>query len=126
MLKNIRIKTEHNKKEFKITGISELPCNQQLYVNYASFFFFYLFLYTFFLSHHITFCALFLKFCIYACRFNMKVRNSDGKSQMVEVTVYDYFRENHNIELTWSAYAPCLDVGKPTRPNYLPVEVYDI
>ncbi|XP_042377619.1 protein argonaute 16-like isoform X1 [Zingiber officinale] len=85
MLKNIRIKTEHNKKEFKITGISELPCNQQ--------------------------------------SFNMKVRNNDGESQMVEITVYDYFRESHNIELTWSAYAPCLDVGKPTQPNYLPVEL---
>lgn len=125
MLKNIRIKTEYNKKEFKITGISELPCNQQLYVNYA-FFFKKHFLYNFFYLTILPFAFYFLKFCIYACRFNMKVRNSDGESQMVEITVYDYFRENHGIDLKWSAYAPCLDVGKPTRPNYLPVEVYDI
>lgn len=32
MLKNMRIKTRHNNLEFKILGISEMPCNQQRYV----------------------------------------------------------------------------------------------
>lgn len=29
MLKNMRIKTRHSNLEFKIIGISEMPCNQQ-------------------------------------------------------------------------------------------------
>lgn len=32
MLKNMRIKTKHNKMEFKIFGINDLPCNEQLYL----------------------------------------------------------------------------------------------
>lgn len=32
MLKNMRIKTRHRNMEFKIIGISELPCHQQTYV----------------------------------------------------------------------------------------------
>ncbi|KAJ6829192.1 protein argonaute 16-like [Iris pallida] len=83
MLKNMRIQTTHNKMEFKIIGISDLPCNQQC--------------------------------------FPMKVRDGvDGQTQ--DITVYDYFYQK-KIELTWSAYVPCLDVGKPKRPNYLPVEL---
>ncbi|XP_077215045.1 protein argonaute 16-like [Tasmannia lanceolata] len=57
--------------------------------------------------------------------FSLKVRNGDGingEGQTVEVTVYDYFVKK-NIELTYSAYLPCLDVGKPKRPNYLPLEL---
>ncbi|KAG1327188.1 putative protein argonaute 16 [Cocos nucifera] len=79
MLKNMRIKTRHNNLEFKITGISEMPCNQQ--------------------------------------------QDGSGEGQIVEVTVYDYFVNSRKIELTWSAHMPCLDVGKPKRPNYLPVEL---
>lgn len=30
MLKNMRVKTIHSNKEFKIIGLSEKPCNQQL------------------------------------------------------------------------------------------------
>nr|XP_010943243.1 protein argonaute 16 [Elaeis guineensis]XP_029116515.1 protein argonaute 16 [Elaeis guineensis] len=85
MLKNMRIKTRHNNLEFKIIGISEMPCNQQ--------------------------------------HFPMKVRDGNGEGQIVEVTVYDYFVNSRKIELTWSANMPCLDVGKPKRPNYLPVEL---
>ncbi|KAL6990565.1 Protein argonaute 16, partial [Sarracenia purpurea var. burkii] len=52
--------------------------------------------------------------------------NGDGKhdgEQTLEITVYEYFTKHLNIELTSSAYMPCLDVGKPKRPNYLPLEL---
>lgn len=32
MLKNLRVKARHRNMEFKIIGLSEKPCNQQLYV----------------------------------------------------------------------------------------------
>lgn len=53
----------------------------------------------------------------------MKVRNEEGEGQTKEITVYDYYTVEKKIELTWSARFPCLDVGKPKRPCYLPVEV---
>lgn len=30
MLKNMRVKATHSNREFKIIGLSELPCNKQL------------------------------------------------------------------------------------------------
>lgn len=58
----------------------------------------------------------------------MKPRNSNGvvDGQTVEITVSEYFSEYCGIELTYSSYFPCLDVGKPKRPNYLPIEVVQI
>ncbi|XP_058220403.1 protein argonaute 16 [Rhododendron vialii] len=87
MLKNMRVKTRHNNREFKIIGLSEKPCNQQF--------------------------------------FPLKVRNSDGgkDGEALEITVYDYFTKQRNIELRFSQYMPCLDVGKPKRPSYLPLEL---
>ncbi|XP_009769203.1 protein argonaute 16 [Nicotiana sylvestris] len=88
MLKNLRVKAKHSNKEFKIIGLSERPCNQQL--------------------------------------FSMKVKNGDGLDnggETIEITVYEYFTKHRNIELSNSAYMPCLDVGKPKRPNYLPLEL---
>ncbi|XVF21051.1 hypothetical protein REPUB_Repub12eG0057000 [Reevesia pubescens] len=56
--------------------------------------------------------------------FPMKVKNGDsGECQTVEITVYEYFTKHCGIELTYSANMPCLDVGKPKRPNYLPLEL---
>ncbi|XWS31011.1 hypothetical protein CRYUN_Cryun23aG0040600 [Craigia yunnanensis] len=56
--------------------------------------------------------------------FPMKVKNGDsGEAQTVEITVYEYFTKHCGIELTYSANMPCLDVGKPKRPNYLPIEL---
>ncbi|TXG72818.1 hypothetical protein EZV62_001397 [Acer yangbiense] len=57
----------------------------------------------------------------------MKVRNNDGGNDgdTVEITVYDYFTNHCGIELTFSAYLPCLDVGKPKRPNDLPLRLPD-
>ncbi|CAL5360654.1 unnamed protein product [Camellia sinensis] len=88
MLKNMRVKTRHRNLEFKITGLSEKPCNQQF--------------------------------------FPLKVNNGDGGhdgGQTLEITVYEYFTKHRNIELTNSEYMPCIDVGKPERPNYLPLEL---
>ncbi|KAK1273917.1 Protein argonaute 16 [Acorus gramineus] len=85
MLKNMRIKTLHNNMEFKIIGLSELPCNQQ--------------------------------------RFSLKSKNGDEEGQAAEITVYDYFMRTKGVPLKWSGYVPCLDVGKPKRPNYLPIEL---
>ncbi|CAK7349045.1 unnamed protein product [Dovyalis caffra] len=58
--------------------------------------------------------------------FAMKMKNRDGASaeaQTVEITVYEYFTKHCGIQLSYSAYLPCLDVGKPKRPSYLPLEL---
>ncbi|KAF5746116.1 protein argonaute 16 [Tripterygium wilfordii] len=58
--------------------------------------------------------------------FPMKVKNSEtagGEGHTVEITVYEYFAKHCGIELTYSTYLPCLDVGKPKRPNYVPLEL---
>ncbi|CAN0897082.1 Protein argonaute 16, partial [Linum grandiflorum] len=88
MLKNLRVKATHNNREFKIIGLSEKRCNQQL--------------------------------------FSMRVRNSvgaTGESENVELTVSEYFERHRGMQLRYSGNFPCLDVGKPKRPNYLPVEL---
>lgn len=88
MLKNLRVKAKHNNREFKIIGLTDRPCNQQL--------------------------------------FSMKVKNGgspDDGGETLEITVYEYFTKHRNIELSSSVYMPCLDVGKPKRPNYLPLEL---
>ncbi|XP_077242191.1 protein argonaute 4A-like [Tasmannia lanceolata] len=87
MLKNLRVKTKPANNEFKIVGLSELPCNQQL--------------------------------------FTLKQRNGNGDAEVhsVEVTVYDYFVNYRHIELSYSATLPCINVGKPKRPTYFPLEL---
>ncbi|KAJ4830357.1 Protein argonaute 16 [Turnera subulata] len=55
--------------------------------------------------------------------FSMKLKNSLGETETVDITVSDYFTKRCGIELTSSASFPCLDVGKPKRPNYLPLEL---
>ncbi|KAJ8428434.1 hypothetical protein Cgig2_009044 [Carnegiea gigantea] len=50
-------------------------------------------------------------------------RGDDGEPETVEVTVYDYFVNHRNIELRYSADLPCINVGKPKRPTYFPLEV---
>ncbi|KAM5580524.1 protein argonaute 16 [Rosa sericea] len=63
-----------------------------------------------------------------SCReqyFPMKLKSGDGTSeeQTVDITVYEYFTKHRGIKLTYSANLPCLDVGKPKRPNYVPLEL---
>ncbi|OVA13774.1 Argonaute/Dicer protein [Macleaya cordata] len=83
MLKNLRIKASPSNTEYKITGLSELPCSEQL--------------------------------------FTLKQKNGDGEP--MEVTVYDYFVNYRHIELRYSADMPCINVGKPKRPTYFPLEL---
>lgn len=125
MLKNLRIMTRHTKMEFRITGLSEMPCNQQLYVtdSYTCLPFLPLFSILILFARRFLFCVLSLLDNTLSCSFPLRVRNSHGETQMVDITVYDYFMKTHKMQLTWSAHMPCLDVGKPKRPNYLPIEV---
>ncbi|KAF0911750.1 hypothetical protein E2562_011746 [Oryza meyeriana var. granulata] len=53
--------------------------------------------------------------------FPMKVRNGSSEGQTVEITVQEYFKSKQ-VDLTMP-YLPCLDVGKPKRPNYVPIEL---
>ncbi|KAF5447285.1 hypothetical protein F2P56_032850 [Juglans regia] len=57
--------------------------------------------------------------------FTLKQRNGkdvDGDNT-IEVTVYDYFVNHRGIELRYSADLPCINVGKPKRPTYFPLEL---
>lgn len=58
------------------------------------------------------------------CRFSLKSRATDGDDvENLEITVYDYFVNHRSIDLRYSADLPCINVGKPKRPTYIPVEV---
>ncbi|KAM3397998.1 protein argonaute 4-like [Capsicum galapagoense] len=87
MLKNLRVKTSPTNQEYKITGLSEKPCREQLFT------------------------------------LKQKGKDADGEVQTMEVTVYDYFVNQRNIELRYSADLPCINVGKPKRPTYFPIEL---
>ncbi|XBI04501.1 hypothetical protein VPH35_132789 [Triticum aestivum] len=52
--------------------------------------------------------------------FPLKQKDGNGT---VDVTVYDYFMDRWSMKLEKSAHMPCLNVGKPNRPTYLPLEV---
>ncbi|KAL2943015.1 Protein argonaute 4A [Bienertia sinuspersici] len=54
--------------------------------------------------------------------FELKQRNGNGESQSVEITVYEYFVQHRNIKLKYSGDFPCINVGKPKRPTYFPIE----
>ncbi|GER39342.1 argonaute family protein [Striga asiatica] len=59
-----------------------------------------------------------------SCReqtFTLKSKNKDEEGE--EVTVYDYFVNQRNINLRYSADLPCINVGKPKRPTYIPIEL---
>lgn len=56
----------------------------------------------------------------------MNVSDEDGQVSMKEITVYDYYTNKRKLELTWSAFLPCLTVGKPKKPIYLPIEVSNL
>lgn len=56
------------------------------------------------------------------CRFTLKRRNGDSVDSE-EISVYDHFVKNRGIELRYSADLPCINVGKPKRPSYFPIEV---
>uniref|UniRef100_A0A1D1YYN5 Protein argonaute 4A n=1 Tax=Anthurium amnicola TaxID=1678845 RepID=A0A1D1YYN5_9ARAE len=58
-------------------------------------------------------------------RFALKQRNGngDGDVNTIDVTVYEYYVNYRNLELTYSADLPCINVGKPKRPTYFPLEL---
>ncbi|AET00057.2 putative post-transcriptional gene silencing PAZ-Argonaute family protein [Medicago truncatula] len=85
-LKNLRITAKPSNQEYKITGLSELSCKDQL--------------------------------------FTMKKRGAvAGEDDTEEITVYDYFVHRRKIDLQYSAGLPCINVGKPKRPTYIPIEL---
>ncbi|RAL43137.1 hypothetical protein DM860_009919 [Cuscuta australis] len=86
-LKNLRVKTSPTNQEYKITGLSEKSCREQLF------------------------------------SLKQKSKDNDGGDQTVEVTVYDYFVNHRNIDLRYSAELPCINVGKPKRPTFFPIEL---
>ncbi|KAG8363748.1 hypothetical protein BUALT_Bualt19G0054500 [Buddleja alternifolia] len=55
--------------------------------------------------------------------FSLKQRREGGEAQDLEITVYDYFVHNRNIQLRFSGDFPCINVGKPKRPTYIPIEL---
>ncbi|KAH6767821.1 Argonaute family protein, partial [Perilla frutescens var. hirtella] len=46
-----------------------------------------------------------------------------SEAQEVEITVYDYFIRVRKFDLKFSGDMPCLNVGKPKRPIYIPIEL---
>ncbi|GFP97604.1 protein argonaute 4 [Phtheirospermum japonicum] len=54
--------------------------------------------------------------------FTLKQKSKDDEGE-IEVTVYDYFVKQRNIDLRYSADLPCINVGKPKRPTYFPIEL---
>ncbi|CAI9780113.1 unnamed protein product [Fraxinus pennsylvanica] len=56
--------------------------------------------------------------------FSLEQKNKDdaGEFQTIEVIVYDYFINSRNIDLPYSTDLPCINVGKPKRPTYFPIE----
>ncbi|POO01470.1 Exonuclease/helicase-like [Trema orientale] len=57
-------------------------------------------------------------------QFSLKQKGGrDGDNEPVEVTVYDYFVNQRHINLQYSADLPCINVGKPKRPTFFPLEL---
>ena len=53
----------------------------------------------------------------------LKQKIGNSPTEPTEITVYDYYIKYRGQELRESQYYPCLDVGKPKRPTYIPLEV---
>ncbi|CAJ1961004.1 unnamed protein product [Sphenostylis stenocarpa] len=56
-------------------------------------------------------------------RFLLKQK---GEEKENEITVYDYFTNNKMIGLHSSADMPCINVDKPQRPCYFPIELCEL
>lgn len=59
------------------------------------------------------------------CRFSLrqKTKDENGEFETMEVTVYDYFVNYRKMDLRYSGDLPCINVGKPKKPIFLPIEV---
>ncbi|PWA66503.1 PAZ domain-containing protein [Artemisia annua] len=58
-------------------------------------------------------------------KFTMKQKNGSSPGEPFEITVYDYYLKR-GTELKESRNLPCLDVGKPKRPVYIPLEFCEL
>jgi len=63
---------------------------------------------------------------LYSFSLKQKERNEDGDFQTAEATVYDYFVNHRDIELQCSADLPWINVGKPKKPTFFPIEVISV
>ena len=71
------------------------------------------------LKHEIIFKLL----TSYSFSLRQKTKNEDGEFETKEVTVHDYFVNYRKMELRYSSDLPCINVGKPKKPIFLPIEV---
>ncbi|CAK8574164.1 unnamed protein product [Lathyrus sativus] len=55
--------------------------------------------------------------------FTLKKRDGDGTE---EITVLDYFVNVRKIDLRYSADLPCINIGRPTRPTYIPIKLCEL
>ncbi|XP_048599034.1 protein argonaute 9-like [Brassica napus] len=83
-LKNLRVQVTPSNREYKITGLSEERCKDQM--------------------------------------FTRNSKNEKGEVEEVQTTVYKYFTEFRGIPLRYSGDFPCINVGKPKRPTFIPIE----
>ncbi|KAK2439910.1 protein argonaute [Trifolium repens] len=59
-----------------------------------------------------------------AQKFLIKNGNDvNGQVEITEITVYEYYKHKKNIELHYSIDMPCINVGKPKKPTYFPMEL---
>ncbi|XP_028802599.1 protein argonaute 4A-like [Neltuma alba] len=49
-------------------------------------------------------------------------RDANGEVKSIEITVAAYFERYKGIRLRDSANLPCINVGKPKKPSYFPIE----
>ncbi|KAG6402000.1 hypothetical protein SASPL_138868 [Salvia splendens] len=59
-------------------------------------------------------------------KFPLKLRSerdSNRGNQTIQTTVYDYFVSTRAISLSYSENLPCINVGKPNRETFFPVEL---
>lgn len=75
----------------------------------------------FYLKHYAARFAFCSSFCRFSWKSGVKDRNDDVKC--VDVTVFDYFVNHRRINLCFSGDFPWIDVGKPRKPTYIPIEV---
>ncbi|KAI9075853.1 hypothetical protein K1719_042220 [Acacia pycnantha] len=49
--------------------------------------------------------------------------HANGEVKLIEITVGEYFEHHKGIRLLDSADLPCINVGKPKKPTYFPIEL---
>ncbi|XP_058725902.1 protein argonaute 4A-like [Vicia villosa] len=52
-----------------------------------------------------------------------KGNDVNGEARLKEITIYEYYKRHKNIELHYSIDMPCINVGKPKKPIYFPMEL---